>query len=141
LCILSDQIRTSLSDIVKPVKVVSRLSKKRRRGGQSGHRKFSRQPFKPEQVDEVVEYELRDKDAEGLKPLDEWFVIQQVELPEKMYEVIEHRARREPAARLACAGANASGRYWPPAKSKSEMSLILSINLLLLTGVSKNIRC
>ncbi len=90
----SNSSKPPSSDIVKPVKVVSRLSKKRRRGGQSGHRKFSRQPFKPEQVDEVVEYELRDKDAEGLKPLDEWFVIQQVELPEKMYKVIEHRARR-----------------------------------------------
>jgi len=82
------------SDIVKPLKVIRRLGRKRKRGGQHGHRKFSRQPFESEQVDEVVEYELRDKDAVGLKPLDEWFVIQQIELPEKMYKVIEHRARK-----------------------------------------------
>jgi len=82
------------SDIVKPVKVVSRLRKKRRRGGQRGHRKFSRRPFEPEQVDEVIEYEFKDKDAEGLKPLDEWFIIQQIVLPEKMYRVVEHRARK-----------------------------------------------
>ena len=83
------------SDIVKPNKILRKVSrKKRKRGGQRGHRKFSRQPFEPEQVDEVIEYELKDKDAKGLKPLDEWFIIQQIELPEKMYKVIEHRARK-----------------------------------------------
>ena len=82
------------SDIVKPSKILRRLGKKRKRGGQHGHHKFSRQPFEPEQVDEVIEYELRDKDAKGLKPLDEWYIVQQVRLPEKMYNVIEHRARK-----------------------------------------------
>jgi len=82
------------SDIVKPFNAIQRLGKKLKRGGQRGHRKFSRQPFEPEQVDEVIEYEFKDKDAEGLKPLDDWFVIQQIELPEKMYKVIEHRARK-----------------------------------------------
>jgi len=83
------------SDIVKPKKTVIKVGrKKRKRGGQHGHKKFVRQPFEPEQVDEIIEYDLKDKDAEGLKPLDEWFVIQQIELPEKMYKVIEHRARK-----------------------------------------------
>ena len=82
------------SDIVKPIKVIRRLGKKRKRGGQRGHRKFARQPFEPEQVDEVIEYEFKDKDAKGLKPLDEWYIIQQIELPDKMYRVIEHRARK-----------------------------------------------
>jgi len=83
------------SDIVKPKKTVVKVGrKKRKRGGQHGHRKFSRRPFEPEQVDEVIEYEIKDKDAKGLKPLDEWFIIQQIELPEKMYKVIEHRARK-----------------------------------------------
>jgi len=82
------------SDIVKPLKVTRRLGKKRKRGGQHGHKKFVRQPFETEQVDEVIEYEFKDKDAKGLKPLDEWFIIQQIELPEKMYKVIEHRARK-----------------------------------------------
>jgi transposase len=82
------------SDIVKPTKVVRKLVRKRKRGGQHGHKKFSRKPFEPEQIDKVIKYELRDKDAVGLKPLDEWFIIQQIELPEKMYRVIEHRARK-----------------------------------------------
>ena len=83
------------SDIVKPEKSVIKIGRrKRKRGGQYGHRKFSRQPFEPEQVDEVIEYELTGKDARGLKPLDEWYIIQQIELPEKMYKVIEHRARK-----------------------------------------------
>lgn len=90
----SNSSKPPSSDIVKPLKVVRKLGKKRKRGGQRGHRKFSRQPFEPEEVDEVIEYEFKDKDAEGLKPLDEWFIIQQIELPEKMYKVIEHRARK-----------------------------------------------
>jgi transposase len=90
----SNSSKPPSSDIVKPSKILRRLGKKRKRGGQHGHRKFSRQPFEPEQVDEVIEYELRDKDANGLKPLDEWHIVQQVRLPEKMYKVIEHRARK-----------------------------------------------
>ena len=90
----SNSSKPPSSDIVKPLKTFHRLGKKRTHGGQHGHRKFSRQPFGPQQVDEVIEYELTDKDAMGLKPLNEWFVIQQIELPEKMYRVIEHRARK-----------------------------------------------
>ena len=83
------------SDIVKAKKTVLKVGRrKRKRGGQHGHRKFSRRPFEPEQVDEIIEYELKDKDAKGLKRLEEWFIIQQIELPEKMYKVIEHRARK-----------------------------------------------
>jgi len=69
---------------VKPKKTVIKVGcRKRRRGGQHGHRKFTRQPFEPEQVDEVIEYEFKAKEAKGLKPLDEWFIIQQIVLPEK----------------------------------------------------------
>ena len=82
------------SDIVKPPKLKGRSKKKRQRGGQKGHKKFERPPFAPEQIDQTIEYELQDKDLEGLEPLDEWFVIQQVELPEKMFHVTEHRARK-----------------------------------------------
>jgi len=83
------------SDIVKPKKVLRNVARmKRKRGGQHGHRKFSRRPFEPEQVDEIIEYEFKDKDVEGLKSLDQWLIIQQIQLPEKMYKVIEHRARK-----------------------------------------------
>lgn len=90
----SNSSKPPSSDIVKPKKAARKLLRKRKRGGQRGHRKFTRQPFEAEQVDEVIEYEFKDKDAEGLKPLDEWFIIQQVELPEKMYRIVEHRARK-----------------------------------------------
>jgi len=91
----SNSSKPPSSDIVKPKKTTRKVScKKRKRGGQFGHRKFSRLSFTPEQVDKVIEYELKDKDVVGLKPLDEWFVIQQIELPEKMYQVIEHRGRK-----------------------------------------------
>jgi len=90
----SNSSKPPSSDIVKPLKILGRPGKKRKGGAQPGHPKFSRQPFEPQEVDEVVEYELKDKDAVGLKPLDEWFVIQQIRLPAKMYRVIEHRARK-----------------------------------------------
>ena len=83
------------SDIVKPKKTARKTRRrKRKRGGQFGHRKCSRPAFGPQEVDEVIEYEFKRKDAKGLKPLNEWHVVQQVHLPEKMYTVIEHRARK-----------------------------------------------
>jgi transposase len=90
----SNSSKPPSSDIVKPTKIVRKLVRRRQRGGQRGHRKFSRQPFEAEQVDKVIEYEFKDKDAEGLEPLDEWLIIQQIELPEKMYRIVEHRARK-----------------------------------------------
>jgi transposase len=83
------------SDIVKPIrKVIKRSRKKRKRGGQPGHRKFSRPTFPPEEIDKVFEYELRAGDAIDLQPLDEWYVVQQITLPKKLYHVTEHRARK-----------------------------------------------
>jgi len=91
----SNSSKPPSSDIVKAPKTTRKVSrKKRKRGGQQGHKKHTRKPFEPEEVDEVIEYELSDADAQGLKPLDEWHVIQQIGLPEKMYTVIEHRARK-----------------------------------------------
>jgi len=93
----SNSSKPPSSDIVKPKRTVRKVGrKKRKRGGQCGHRKFTRQRFEPEQVDEIIEYEFKDKDkdAKGLKCLDEWFIIQQVVLPKKMYRVVEHRARK-----------------------------------------------
>lgn len=90
----SNSSKPPSSDIVKPAKVTRKLVRKRKRGGQRGHTKFTRGPFEPDQVDEVIEYELDAKQAKGLEPLDEWFVIGQIVLPEKMYKVIEHKARK-----------------------------------------------
>jgi transposase len=90
----SNSSKPPSSDIVKPTKVIRKFVRKRKRGGQRGHRKFTRQPFEPEQVDEIIEYEFKAKNARGLEALDEWFVVQQIVLPEKMYKVIEHKARK-----------------------------------------------
>ena len=91
----SNSSKPPSSDIVKPKPLTEKgRRKKLKRGGQFGHRKFSRPSFAPEQVDEVIEYELNAKEAAGLKPLNQWYVLQQVHLPEKRYVVIEHRARK-----------------------------------------------
>jgi len=88
----SNSSKPPSSDIVKPRPVKARRKRKRKRGGQHGHRKHVRPAFTPEQVDEVVEYEL--EDTAGLQPLNDWRVIQQVELLAKPFVVTEHRARR-----------------------------------------------
>lgn len=82
------------SDIVKPKRIVRKVRGKRKRGAQPGHRKMIRKLFPPEQVNQVIEYELRDKDAQDLIPLDRWRIVQQISLPEKLYTVTEHRSRK-----------------------------------------------
>lgn len=80
------------SDIVKPRTVKTRRRRRRKRGGQRGHRKHVRPPFTPEEIDEVIEYELGD--TAGLRPLNDWRVIQQIELVDRPFVVTEYRARR-----------------------------------------------
>jgi transposase len=83
------------SDIVKPPKTgTSRGRGKRKIGGQKGHPRHERIPFAPGDIGPVIPYELSPEQAEGLIPLDEWFVLQQVDLAEKLYVVTEHRARK-----------------------------------------------
>jgi len=83
------------SDIVKPQKHQRKTTrKKRKRGGQPGHKKHTRKPFGPNDVDQTFEYELTDQDAVGLIALDQWHIVQQVTLPKKRYVVTEHRARK-----------------------------------------------
>jgi len=91
----SNSSKPPSSDIVKPkTNVRKRITKKRKRGGQPGHRKYTRKPFAPDEIDSVVEYEFRGKDLNGLIPLDQWHTVQQVTLPKKLYVVTEHRARK-----------------------------------------------
>jgi transposase len=93
------------SDIVKPPEVSPGKSGeahcsgrprkgKRRIGGQPGHVRHERRPFAPERVDEVVEHDLKGVAAAGLVALDDWRVVQQVELAARPLVVTEHRARR-----------------------------------------------
>jgi len=82
------------SDIVKPPRPPASGGKrgKRRAGGQLGHARHTRPVFPPEQVDKTWDYEWEDVPT-GWKALDRFHVVQQAELVEKLYTVIEHRAR------------------------------------------------
>jgi transposase len=87
------------SDIVKPPRPVAQASKgrkrKRLRGGQPGHQRHERTPFEPEQVDTVWIYEWSESSlSEEWEPLEEFSLLQQVDLAPKLFEVTEHRARR-----------------------------------------------
>jgi transposase len=88
----SNSSKPPSSDIVKPPPPLPRRKGKRKRGGQFGHAKHERPPFGPQQVDQIVTHELTN--TKGLQPLNDWRVVQQVDLVERPWMVIEHRARR-----------------------------------------------
>ena len=91
----SNSSKPPSSDIVKPKrKGTSRGRRKRKIGGQKGHPRHERIPFPPDDVGPIIPYELSPDQAQGLIPLAEWFVLQQVDLAEKLYVVTEHRARK-----------------------------------------------
>lgn len=90
----SNSSKPPSSDIVKPAPPASRGGGKRKRGGQPGHQRCQRQLLPPEQVDEIIEYDLPPQDAAGFEPLDDWRIVQQIELLERPFTVTEHRARR-----------------------------------------------
>ena len=66
---------------------------KRSIGGQPGHAKHQRKPFGPDEVDRIVKCELSVEKRQGLRPLQQWRVVQQVELVEKPFVISEYRAR------------------------------------------------
>ena len=82
------------SDIVKPPRAKATGGKrgKRRGGGQPRHKRHTRPPFPPEQVDKTWVYEWTTVPP-GWKRLEQFSIVQQVELVEKPYTVTEHRAR------------------------------------------------
>lgn len=91
----SNSSKPPSSDIVKPEKKGARRGRRQRKiGGQQGHPRHERIPFAPEDIGPVLPYELSPQQARGLIPLEEWFVLQQVDLVKKLYVVTEHRARK-----------------------------------------------
>ena len=91
----SNSSKPPSSDIVKPPKItVCRKNGKRRKGAQPGHPRYERTPFTEEEIDRHVTYEREDLDPKEWEPLDEWDVVQQIELKESPVEITEHRARR-----------------------------------------------
>ena len=67
---------------------------KRRKGGQKGHPRHERTAFTEEELDYQVTYEMEGLDPKEWEALDEWDVVQQIELQESPVEITEHRARR-----------------------------------------------
>ena len=65
---------------------------KRKIGGQPGHPKAERKEFPPDQIDEVIQYELSPDEIRGQALTFLRFEkVQQVELPEKLFYVTEYR--------------------------------------------------
>ncbi|MBN1855156.1 MAG: transposase [Pirellulales bacterium] len=91
----SNSSKPPSSDIVDPQP--NRTKKKKRKiGGQKGHPKHTRRPFSEDDVDRVVIHTLPDEEVRrrNLIPLDETEVaLQQVDLPEQMFNVIEHHVQ------------------------------------------------
>ena len=92
----SNSSKPPSSDIVAPPKDPPRRGKKNKIGGQPGHPRHQRPPFDAQQIDHVVVHELPPAEVRRrkLRPLDQWHVLQQVELADKPYTVTEHRARK-----------------------------------------------
>ena len=91
----SNSSKPPSSDIVKPKNKGTRRGRRKRKiGGQNGHPRHERIPFAPDDIGPIIPYELSPKQAQGLIPLEEWFVLQQVDLADKLYVVTEHRARK-----------------------------------------------
>lgn len=91
----SNSSKPPSSDIINP-KPSNKKKKKRKRGGQLGHKKHSRQPFTPEQIYKTIIHALPDAEAKrrNLTPLNQTeSALQQVTLPEQLYNFIEHRVQ------------------------------------------------
>ncbi len=91
----SNSSKPPSSDIINP-KPPQKNGRKRKRGGQIGHKKYSREPFTPEQIDKTIMYELSadEIDRKKLTPLEiSESALQQIDLPNKFYNVIDHRVR------------------------------------------------
>src|SRR3990170_5609097 len=91
----SNSSKPPSNDIVKPKhKGTPRGKRKRKIGGQKGHPRHERIPFGPDDIGPILHYELSPQQAQGLVSLDDWFIVQQVELVDKPFVVTEHRARK-----------------------------------------------
>jgi transposase len=89
----SNSSKPPSSDIVKPPPPpLPAGASKRKIGGQPGHVKHEREPFTPDQIDRIVRHDR--PPYAGLVPLNQWAVLQQIDLAEKPCRVTEHRAQR-----------------------------------------------
>jgi len=96
----SNSSKSPSSDITKPPKKQSgggKTSRKnRKRGGQPGRKRTLRKPLPPERVDEAFVYEISDEEVRDRKltPIDDFEIIQHIELLDMPIHVTEHRLRK-----------------------------------------------
>ena len=91
----SNSSKPPSSDIINP-KPPAKNGLKRKRGGQKGHKKYNRELFPEEAIDKTIVHKLPKDEIEHKKliTLDQTeLAIQQVDLPEKLYTVTEHRVQ------------------------------------------------
>jgi len=91
----SNSSKPPSSDIVNP-RPATRKRGKGKRGGRPGHKKHTRQAFTADQIDKTVIHELSSAEIRRhkLTPLDESeSALVQIDLPEKLYTVVDHRVR------------------------------------------------
>ena len=89
----SNSSKPPSSDIVNPHP--DRKNKRKRRiGGQNGHPKHSRPMFEAGDIDQTIIHKLPDEEVHRLdltKLNETESALQQIDLPEQLFNVIEHR--------------------------------------------------
>ena len=91
----SNSSKPPSSDIINP-QSDNKKKKKRKIGGQNGHPKHSRPLFKADEIDKTIVHKLSTEEIKrkGLVPLSGTeSALQQIDLPEKLYNVIDHRVQ------------------------------------------------
>jgi transposase len=91
----SNSSKPPSSDIVNP-QPANNKKKKRKIGGQIGHPKYNRALFEADEIDRTVIHKISVEEIRrrGLIPIDKTeSVLQQIDLPEKLFNVIEHRVQ------------------------------------------------
>ena len=91
----SNSSRPPSSDIINPQPTKNK-KKKRKIGGQMGHPKYNRNLFEADEIDRTVIHKISVEEVRrrGLIPLDKTeSVLQQIDLPAKLYTVIDHHVQ------------------------------------------------
>lgn len=91
----SNSSKPPSSDIINP-QPTNKKKKKRKIGGQQGHPKYNRALFEADEIDRTVIHKISVEEVRrrGLIPIDKTeSVLQQINLPEKLFNVIDHRVQ------------------------------------------------
>ena len=93
----SNSSKPPSSDFVNSTKQKKKPGRprKKRVGGQPGHKRQLREPLPPDRIDETIEYEIDEREIDRLElmPTDQFETIQHIELPDSPIYVTEHRLR------------------------------------------------